>query len=69
MDASGVGNGIAKAFVAFLFFIIIVVVVITSGIAWWIDDDTIQSHKPITPEIIITTNGIKSDTLYIYKEP
>ncbi len=69
MDSSGIGNGIAKAFVAALIFVIIIVVAITSGIAWWIDDDTIESHTPITPEIIITTNGIKSDTLYIYKEP
>lgn len=68
MDGN-IAAGLGRALLTALIFVVVVTSVITSLVAWAIDDDTIKSKKPITPELQISVNGTKSDTLYIYREP
>ena len=69
MDGSSIALGLGRALLTALVFVVVVTSVITSLVAWAIDDDTIKSKKPITPELEISVKGEKSDTLYIYREP
>lgn len=69
MDASGIAQGLGTFLIGAALVCFFVGVLIASIVGWTISKDYIESDKPITPEMIITTNGVQSDTLYIYREP
>lgn len=63
----GFAAGIASAFVTLAIATLLLGAAIV-GVMWFLTDkDYIESKKIITPEIKLTTDGKKIDTLYIYR--
>lgn len=64
---NGIGAGIASAFVTIALIALFIGTIITGSIWYFTSDDTIESKTIITPEIKLTTDGKKIDTIYIYR--
>lgn len=69
MDASGIGQGIAKMLTVIAVLVAIVVFALTAGGAWLLSTDNIESEHRLEPEIRLIINNNQVDTLYIYKKP
>jgi hypothetical protein len=63
----GIGSAIFGGFITLAIITFVVGGIIVGGIWHFADKDYIESKTIITPEIKLTTDGKKIDTLYIYK--
>lgn len=67
------GSNIGKAIGGMLLFLgiagLVVGALIVGSIWFFTHDNNIESKKPITPEIKLTTDGKVVDTIYVYKKP
>lgn len=63
----GIGGAIFGAFITLAIGTFIVGGIIVGAVWYFTDKDYIESKTIITPEIKLTTDGKKIDTLYIYR--
>jgi hypothetical protein len=64
----GIGGAIFSGFITLAIITFVIGGIIVGGIWYFTDKDYIESKTIITPEIKLTTDGKKVDTLYIYRE-
>ena len=65
-------DSIGSAIASVLLTILVVVIIVVAGITWftgrWVyKKDYIESKVRLTPNIKLTTDGVKVDTIFIYK--
>ena len=63
----GIGKGLGQAILVFCLLSAILAAAIVGGIVWFLDDDSIRSHHPLTPRLELVIDSGRVDTMYVYK--